>query len=424
MVKFRFINNETARNFLTLFTGSALAQLIPFAFEPILTRLFTPPQFAVLALYISVANLFVIIATGRYELAIMLPKTNRQSINIVALSFMICCGVAVVSLIVISIFNHGICTLLNNHTVGPYLFLIPLSVLLTGSYQIVNYWMTRQKQFAGVSTGRVAQTTTNALLNLGTGFLKTGHAGLIWSYLGGISISFVTIISFVKKADFRQLRLINRKEILLMAKRYSDFPKINSLHAFTDILQQSLLIFLLSYFFSDTIVGSYSRTFRLLAAPSSLIGTAIGQIYFQQASSRIARGESIKDLTLKLIKGLAFIAIPGFSMVVLFGGPLFSFLLGKAWYSAGLYAGAIAPWLCVNFITSPVSTLPLIIGKQKIAFLISLIGNSLILLSIFYGGYVSHNVMTGFYMLSGVMLVYYTFLIRWYLKLATLSQQT
>ncbi|PKP23483.1 MAG: hypothetical protein CVU06_08050, partial [Bacteroidetes bacterium HGW-Bacteroidetes-22] len=295
--------------------------------------------------------------------------------------------------------------------------------LLTGSYQIVNYWMTRQKQFTGVSAGRVAQTTTNALLNLGTGLLKTGHAGLVWSYLGGLSISFATIIGFVKKADFRQLRLINRKEIKKLAKHYSDFPKINSLHAFTDILQQSLLIFLLSYFFSDTIVGSYSRTFRLLAAPSSLIGTAIGQVFFQQASSRIARGESIRTLTLNLMRGLAFIAIPGFGIVVFFGGPLFSFLLGEAWYTAGLYAGAIAPWLCVNFITSPVSTLPLIIGRQKTAFLISLIGNSLILISVFYGGYIAHDVVTGFYILSGAMLVYYAFLIRWFVKLASSSSQ-
>lgn len=413
------LKNETARNFLTLFTGSALAQLIPFAFEPILTRLFTPAQFAVLAIYISVANLFAIASTGRYEMAIMLPRTNRQAINIAGLGFFICSSVTLLSLVIILIFNRQISHLLNNESVGPFLYFIPLTVFLTGCYQLINYWTSRQKKFTAVSAGRVAQTTSTSLLNLGSGFMKAGHAGLIYSYVTGHALSLVTLTAFLKKSDWQHLRLINRREIKQLARRYSDFPKINSLHAFTDILQQSLLIFLLSYFFTDTVVGSYSRTFRLLAAPASLIGAALGQVFFQQASSKFARGESIRKLTINSMKGLALVAIPGFALVAVWGGDIFAFLLGKDWYTAGLYASAIAPWLCMNLIISPISSVPLITGHQKTAFLLSLTGNSIILGSIYYGGAVWEEALGSFRLLGGVMILYYAFLVWWFIKIAS-----
>lgn len=413
------LKNETARNFLTLFTGSALAQLIPFAFEPILTRLFTPAQFAVLAIYISVANLFAIASTGRYEMAIMLPRTNRQAINIAGLGFFICSSVTLLSLVIILIFNRQISHLLNNESVGPFLYFIPLTVFLTGCYQLINYWTSRQKKFTAVSAGRVAQTTSTSLLNLGSGFMKAGNSGLIYSYVTGHALSLVTLTAFLKKSDWRHLRLINRREIKQLARRYSDFPKINSLHAFTDILQQSLLIFLLSYFFTDTVVGSYSRTFRLLAAPASLIGAALGQVFFQQASSKFARGESIRKLTINSMKGLALVAIPGFALVAVWGGDIFAFLLGKDWYTAGLYASAIAPWLCMNLIISPISSVPLITGHQKTAFLLSLTGNSIILGSIYYGGAVWEEALGSFRLLGGVMILYYAFLVWWFIKIAS-----
>lgn len=414
----QLLKNETARNFLTLFTGSALAQIIPFAFEPILTRLFTPAQFAVLAIYISVANLFAIASTGRYEMAIMLPRTNREAINIAALSFFICTAVTLFSLVIVVVFNHQISLTLNNHLVGPFLYFIPLSVFLTGCYQIINYWTSRQKHFTAVSAGRLAQTTSTSLLNMASGLLKSGHSGLVYSYLTGYAVSLVTLTSFLRKTDWKHLKLISRVEIKKLAHRYSDFPKINSLHAFTDILQQSLLIFLLSYFFTDTVVGSYSRTFRLLAAPASLIGAALGQVFFQQASSRFARGERIRNLTLKSMTGLAIVAIPGFSIIALWGSDIFGFILGEDWATAGLYASAIAPWLCMNLIISPISSVPLITGNQKTAFLLSLIGNSIILGSIYFGGIVWENEVSSFKLLGGLMILYYCGLIWWFIKIS------
>ncbi len=98
---------------------------------------------------------------------------------------------------------------------------------------------------------------------------------------------------------------------------------------------------------------------------------------------------------------------------------LFSVVLGEAWAEAGVYAQWLSPWMMMNFITSPVSSVPLIVGRQKQVFLISLIGNGLIVISVFLAGRVFGDLISGFMLLSAMMLVYYGFLIRWLLKIST-----
>ena len=84
-----FFRGEFNRNVATLVTGTGLAQLIPLAVTPVLSRLYPPEQFGVLALFISVVSSLSVLATGRYEFAIMLPRKDVDATNIAALSITI-----------------------------------------------------------------------------------------------------------------------------------------------------------------------------------------------------------------------------------------------------------------------------------------------------------------------------------------------
>jgi O-antigen/teichoic acid export membrane protein len=142
------LSSEFARNSLTIFTGNVIAQAIPFLAEPVLARLYTPEDFAVLAVYLSVANLFSIIATARYELAIMLPKEDRKAANVLGLSVLISFAVSFISFLIVLFFNSNICRILHNEDVSIYLYLVPLSVLSVSWYQIFNYWNSRKKEIS------------------------------------------------------------------------------------------------------------------------------------------------------------------------------------------------------------------------------------------------------------------------------------
>ncbi|MEA1954754.1 MAG: translocase, partial [Campylobacterota bacterium] len=86
-------------------TGTTIAQAIPIAISPILTRIYTPEDFGVFALFIAITAIFGGIANARYELAIMLPKKDEDAINIFALGFVITSLISLVLLVLVVAFN-------------------------------------------------------------------------------------------------------------------------------------------------------------------------------------------------------------------------------------------------------------------------------------------------------------------------------
>ncbi len=419
----KFFESKFVRQVFTIFSGSAIALIVPFVVEPLLTRIYTPEEFAIFAQFVSFTSMFAIIATARYELAIMLPKTMRLSVNILALSFVISVSVSAVSFIIIAIFGKTIVKLLNNEPLLSYLWLTPIAVLTAGMFQALNYWMLRNKRFSLISLNRILQTFVNSFGNIVLGLLKFKVLGLIISYLFGLLFSFGLYLFHFLRKDKRSIRFINQAEIKEMAISYSDFPKINSLHAFTDVFQQSLVIFLLSYFFLFDDVGYYSRTFRLLMVPVSLLGASIGQVFFQRASQYFSEGKNIREIAVKTFRTIVFFAIPLFIVIALIAPTLFEWFLGEGWSRAGMMARYITPWIMFSFIVSPVSTIPLIVGKQRTAFLFSLGGNSLIILSILFGAVYFQNIFDSLLIVSIAMSIYFIILLNWLLKISSIIKQ-
>lgn len=407
-------SSEFARNSLTIFSGNVIAQAIPFLAEPLLARLYQPSDFAVLAVYLSIANLFSIVATARYELAIMLPKEDRKAANVLGLSVLISFAVSALAFIVVLLFNAKICKVLNNEDVSSYLYLVPLSVLSVAWYQIFNYWNSRKKRFKNVMFSKTTQSVSNVSVNLA---LSIKALGLVMGqFLGYLFGSFVLMFAFLKK-DKDKLSMITKKEMKEVAIEYQDFPKINTIHAFFDVLKQSGEVFMLSYFYIKENVGLHSRTLRLLFAPSSMIGSAVGQVFYQKGTETYHNGGDLRALVIKVLKSMALIALPVFLIVALFGDDLFAWFLGENYRMAGFYGRYLAPWLFFNFITMPISQIPLIVQKQKTAFLLSVCGHTLYLLAVIIGG-LNNNILLGFTFLSIFSSIYYITIIAWFIKIS------
>jgi O-antigen/teichoic acid export membrane protein len=85
--------------------GTGLSQLLTIASSPILTRLYNPFEFGKLAFFMSACALISIFSTGRYELAIMLPKNEKTAFNL--LIFVIALSLCLNSSLLIIFFFVG-----------------------------------------------------------------------------------------------------------------------------------------------------------------------------------------------------------------------------------------------------------------------------------------------------------------------------
>lgn len=409
-----------ARNVLTLFTGASIAQAIPILISPILTRLYPVSDFAVLTLITSLVTLLGILVSGRYEMAIMLPETNKDAKQVVFLTIMLSVVLSSFFLIIFLIFGQQIADLLNNHDAGPYLFIVPLIALLYGITQAYTHWIIRQRQFASMASARVAQSLATSGVSLGSAYAAIPFNGLVFGNLIGQLTQFVyTFLRIKKKPElsisFAEASSTGMKQ---MASKYSDFPKINSMQALVDVLQSTGVVFLISSLYGGLITGFYGFTIRILQAPANLIGSSIAAVFYKEVSEKVHKKEKIAKLVKKTMKTLALTALPVFTILMIWGGDLFAFVFGDHWREAGEYAAILSPWLFFNFIVSPVSQLPLILNRQKQVFLISLIGNGLILLSIIMGAFVFKDIKWGFVMVSITQVIYLSGIIYYFIRIS------
>lgn len=365
-------------NVLTLMTGTVIAQSIPIAISPILTRIYSPEDFGIFALYMSIASIIAVIATGQYEISVMLPEKDEDAFNLVALSIIIAFCISSITLFVVWIFNDSIVSYIGNPEISQWLYLIPLTILLTGIYNPLNYWLNRKKHYKRLAINRVLQSTATAATNLEMGLNGFGTSGLIVGGIVGQSVVTGALGWYAWRDDKQKIRLIKKNKVIENAKKYQNFPKFNAVQTFLDSFRLSGVVFLITYFFNLTILGYYSFAMRILQAPLGIIGSSVSQVFYQKAADNYNSKQQVWPILKKTILKLSLISLPVFLMIGFFAPDVFSFVFGSRWREVGIYAQILLPWLLINFISSPISTVPLILNKQKQFLLVGLGYNFLI----------------------------------------------
>ena len=357
--------SEFSRNVLTLMTGTTIAQAIPIAISPILTRVYTPEDFGIFALFFAMIAIFGSISNGRYELAIMLPEKDEDAINIFALGFMITFTMSLILLILVILFHDFIISFLENDKIGIWLYFVPFTVFFIGFFNILNYFNTRKKEYKNIANAKIIKSIVLAIVQLSIGIIKQGATGLITGQiLSQLFANWQLFKTIIK--DKILLSHISLKNIWSQAKRYKNFPKFSLMGVFANELSIHFTNILISSFFTVTTLGFYSLVQKILGMPSVLIGSSIGQVFFQEATEeKIKKGNAISVFT-RTLKKLLIIATVAFGLLFFIVEDLFAFVFGENWRIAGTYAQIVIPLFFIRFISSSVSTIYDIFDGLKI----------------------------------------------------------
>ena len=352
-------------NALTLMTGTVIAQVIPIAVSPVLTRLYTPDIFGLFAVYSSVVSIAAVVATGRYEFAVMLPDRDEDSVNLVALSMCIALIVSLLMLIVVSFFSVSLARYLGNPQVAGLLFYVPAAVFLTGIYQALNYWSNRKKQYKRLAISRVAQSSSSSGATLGLGFFNFGGYGLV---LGGILGQFMStcVLGFqVLRDEKSKFAAVNKEQILIQAKTYIDFPKYMILAEVVCAITASMPTFMLSSLFGTAYSGYFMLTQRVIKLPLGIVGRSVGDVFKQRATQDYIKKGDCRHIYLKTLKRLFLLAVMPF-LLIFFGAPfLFTLFFGEQWRHAGDYARVMSLMFFLQFLSNPLENMAYIAGKQR-----------------------------------------------------------
>lgn len=385
-----FIKSEFTKNVLTLMTGTTLAQFLPVAVSPILTRLYTSDDFGLFALYTSIVLILTSLSTGRYEQAVILPKGDNDAIHIVFLIFFIALAVGLIAIIIVLISEEVIVKALKNTRIAVWLYVLPISILLNGLNLGITYWFIRKKYYKQLAVSRVLQSIATAATNLAMGFVGM-RGGLILGFIVGQIVVAIVLASKLWRDISNRLDVISMGEIKGQFQRYVNFPKFSVISSFIDSTASQLHVILLSVFFGSSLVGYLALTQRVIRLPVTLVARSVGDVFRQRASAYFAIEGRCNEFFVKTAKNLFTISIVPFLAFLPFLPALFEFVFGPEWRIAGEYAQIMALMFFLQFTVSPLSSMFMIAEKQKCDLLVQIFLITATFLSLSAGYYIFHD---------------------------------
>jgi len=351
-------------------TGTVVAQVIGYAVYPLITRIYTPEDMGELGLFSRFVPFIATFATVRYEFALPLAKQDHHAFGLFRLSLRI----AFICLFSVLIF--GMCYAIFRPEQKDYFIFILMSV--GSAYASVwislgTNWAIRKKEFRLISQQRVINALGVNGLRLIFGYFKLGSLGLLLgTFLGTLASSFVFFRQFFHlKKEHRPVS--KNKRMNALAKEYKSFPSTNLPHALLDLGVDSIIAWSIVEYFDKAEFGQYSLAFLVMKIPLSVVGSSIGQVFFNRVSEMANLGESAIPLILKTTQTLLLLCVVPFTIIFFFGEEIFAFVFGQKWAMAGTFGELLVPYLFFNFMLSPLSTLPIIFGRQKEALYIGIL---------------------------------------------------
>ena len=411
------LKSEFIKNILSLSLASVVAQIINFFLTTILTRIYSPYDFGLLTIFLSVASIIGVFATGKFDVAIVVAKTRNQAISLVRLSFFISLLFSLLVFIVIIIFKPIIIQYFKHPEITNWFYYLPLMLFFTSVSQIFWMWNVREKKFKDISMLRILETSSN------------GGFSILFKPLGTIGLLFGTLISQLVSSLFLGIKIFVRDKFNLFkfikkdmkenALLYLDFPKYNILQGLCDMFLIIGIVLIGSRYLSVEVMGFYALALRVLQLPVGIIVRPIAHVFFAEASEKYRNGENLYQLTRKTIINMLLLGsiIP---TILFIAGPfLFSIIFGKQWYEAGVIAKILSIWIFLDFVKAPVAQIAAIVGKQKLVLLCTLVVSIIFVLVIISSGYFFHdNPKIFFTIISTYQSIQTIFFILLFLKLS------
>lgn len=359
--------NTFARRVMLLLSGSVLAQALPLAVTPILSRIYSPDQLGVLGLFVAFVGIIGPLVTLRYENAILLPGDNEEALKI--LYGVVTSSIAISLLFLVILLTSGshIFNMIGIGLLYEYVLWLPLSICLMGIMQGLNSWLIRCALFRQLTYSRISQSGTTAISQLVAGFLSLSSLGLlIGQVLGQFASIFAMMMSRTSGGASKLIPSISLLEMHRIAKRYKRFPiyslPADALNAFASYLP----FFILAKFFGPHVVGLYVMMLRVTQVPISLVGNAVSDVFKERAIQHFREGGNCRPLVLKTLLSLFSLSVPPALLLFFWGPELFIFVLGEKWGDAGSYASVMALLLAIRFAASPVGFVLYVAEKQHV----------------------------------------------------------
>ena len=389
---FRFFSSSHGsafkRNFVSVARANVLALVLPIVALPLLSRLFTPDNFSVLAVFSAVVAVLLSFATWRFDWLLPNAKSMFVAANVFAAGALILLGFCFVLTLALFVLPEAVWNRRPLADLDNMVWLLPFALLSGGARQLLGGWYVRSGDLRLVGRATIAQSTSNVVFSIGAGLASLGGFGLISSFIASMWTGVLVLAANIALSLRDSLRQVSAKTVALAAGRYHSSAAWSTLVSVASAASLNAPVVALAFFYAPQQVGWYALVNRMVAAPVGTMSSALGQSFWARAAE-FARDRDFPGLRASYVKMTLRLALASSAVcAVCLAAPLFvgPILGADEWTGAGYVMLAMAPFFVGSLVFSPTNHL-VVLDRQELQLLADLVRLTLVLAGIGLAAY-------------------------------------
>lgn len=353
------------RGMATLALGSGIGRIIGIASIPVLTRLYRPEDFGVLAVFTALVAIFAPLVTLRYALALPLPRHDGVAMNLLALSTGLMLGLTGFFALALWLWGAPLLALVSMQVLAPWWWLIALGILGAAAYELLTMWATRRRAYKVIAQTNVTQSAAGALVKIGLGLAGLQPLGLLVGQVvaqtGGVG-RLISGFWAEMRANWRHVRASRMRKA---AWRHRGFPVYRMPSQLLLVFSLQSPVIMAASVFGAATAGQLGLAMSVIAIPIMLLGSSVGKALYGEAA-RIGMRDPARLLSLAWATQLRLFIIGMVPAGVLFlvGPALFQIVFGPEWELAGHFVSLLSLYLLFQFTSAPMMQMMNLLDAQ------------------------------------------------------------
>lgn len=346
----------------SVLTGTALAQAVPIAGSLVIARQYAPAEFGRFSAWLGMVLLAAVALTGRLEAALALePDGNPRRRAVVSTVVTIVLSALVLAVLVSTALALAPASFAA--VSGSLLALFVPTGALVALGQTWQSWAAAEGLYRELSWIRIAEAAFVTSLQIAAGLVFASADALAAAQCLGMLLAFgvSTRLLPLRRPQDRLTSVV-----LETWGRYRRFPLLALPADAINTAAAQLPVLIIATRFGVDAAGLLALAFRTLGAPIALLGKAVLDVFKRQASSSYRERGECRAEYVQTFRVLVAFSIAASVVVMIGSEPLFALAFGERWRAAGTMAVWLMPMFALRFVSSPLSYMSYVAGKQHL----------------------------------------------------------
>lgn len=351
-----------ARSVGILTSGTMLANALGILTTPIVSRLYDPYDFGEFAVVLSVVTIVSALISLGMQSAVVKAKTDGAGRQVLTVAL---CSAAVLSASITAVALMLSPVARFAETSIPYVvvcLLVGTLGFLTSANGTLRSLANRRSANRVLFVNYLVGAVSTLIITVPLGLMGVGAIGLIAGSLGSMLICNAQMV--LRLRPFSNWPAL--AEIRTVFRENRDFVRFQYPANLVETISAQAPRQALSLIFGSASVGLYAMTDKLLGIPLRLIGVPVGTVYFREAAQRDAAGENLTRFTGGVVVRIMTLAYVPIFALVLWGEPLFAWVLGADWAPAGALASVLIVQYVFSLTRQCVGSARVVLNRQSV----------------------------------------------------------